>query len=139
MVTRKRYHLSLLFATSLLFYTGIAARVHNHERAMKVGKTGEITFDKETKVGDMTLKPGRYRFQHRVEGADHFIHFTDWTTPGPFDHSSGAPKAHPGEVNCRLEMLNKRVVSTTVFLTSEGDGVRVTKIEVAGENFAHLF
>jgi hypothetical protein len=139
MITRKRFHLPLLFATaSLLFYTGIAARAQDHEHAMKVGKTGEITFNKETKVGDVTLKPGRYRFQHRVEGSDHFVHFTEWTKPYP-SYATGAPKAHPGEVNCRLETLDKKVTSTTVFLTSEGDGMRVMKIEVGGENVAHLF
>jgi hypothetical protein len=121
-----------------LFYTGIAARAQDHEHAMKVGKTGEITFDKVTKVGDVTLKPGRYRFQHRAEGSDHFVHFTEWTKPLPYNQTSGTPKAHPGEVKCRLETLNKKVASTTVFLTTDGDGMRVTKIEVGGENVAHL-
>lgn len=140
MISRKRFQLPLLFAAaSLLFYSGIAARAQDHEHAMKVGKTGEITFDKETKVGDVTLKPGRYQFQHRVEGSDHFVHFTEWTKPNPYSPSSGAPKAHPGEVKCSLETLNKKVASTTVFLTTDGDGMRVTKIEVGGENVAHLF
>ena len=130
---------SLVAAASLLFYAGIAASAQDHEHAMKVGKTGEITFDKVTKVGDLTLKPGRYQFQHRVEGADHFVHFTEWTKPIPYPTSSGSPKAHPGEVKCTLETLSKKVSATTIFLTSEGDEMRVTKIEVGGENVAHLF
>lgn len=135
----RRLLLSLsVAAAALLFYTGTAAIADEHEHAMKVGKTGDITFDKETKVGDMTLSPGRYKFQHRVEGSDHFVHFTEWTKPIR-DYESGAPKAHPGETKCRIEQLNKKVSQTTVFLETEGTTQRVAKVEVAGENVAHLF
>ena len=64
----RRFLPSLLVATATLWINTSAAIAAEHEHAMKVGKTGEVTFDKETKVGDVTLKPGRYKFQHRVEG-----------------------------------------------------------------------
>ncbi len=127
----------LVAAATLLFYSG-AAIAAEHEHALKVGKTGQVTFDKETRVGDITLKPGRYKFQHRTEGPDHFVHFTEWTKSFPA-HSSGTPKAHPGEARCRLEPLSKKVSRTTVYMASEGDAMRVTKVEVGGENVAHLF
>ncbi|MEZ5398809.1 MAG: hypothetical protein R2729_04015 [Bryobacteraceae bacterium] len=141
---KKRLVLSLLVAAAmLLFYSGTAiAAQHEHaaqpEKALKVGKTGEVTFDKETKVGDMTLKPGRYKFQHRVEGSDHFVHFTEWTKPYP-SYETGTAKAHPGEMKCRIEPLSKKVSQTTIYTRSE-DGInRLTKVEVGGENVAHIF
>lgn len=113
---------------------------NSQERTLKVGKNGQMTFDTETKVGDLTLKPGRYRFQHRVEGEEHFVHFTQWTAQNPYrPGETGAPKAHPGEVHCRLEPLAKRVTQTKVTLQKEGGAYRLVRVEVAGENVAHLF
>ena len=128
----------LVAAATLLSYSG-AAIAAEHEHQLKVGKTGEVTFDKETKVGDMTLKPGRYRFQHRVEGDDHFVHFTEWTKPIPSAGGDGSPKAHPGEVKCRIEPLSKKVSQTTIYTVAEGAFQRLTKVEVGGENVAHVF
>lgn len=130
--------LSLFVATATLWINTSAAIAAEHEHAMKVGKTGEITFAQETQVGDVTLKPGRYKFQHRVEGSDHFVHFTQWTKPYPVG-SSGTPKAHPGETKCRIEELSKKVSQTTVYTSSESGVNRITKVEVGGENVAHLF
>ena len=133
-----RFLLSLLVVpATLLFYPG-AAIAAEHEHALKVGKTGEVTFDKETKVGDLTLKPGRYKMQHRVDGSDHFVHFTEWTK-GRYVAETGTPKAHPGEAKCRLEPLNKKVSRTAVYMVDEGAVRRLTKVEVGGENVAHLF
>jgi hypothetical protein len=110
-----------------------------HEHTIKVGKTGDVTFDKETQVGDLTLKPGRYKFQHRVEGEDHFVHFTEVTKAHPYGGGGGEPKAHPGEVKCKLEPLAKKVDRTTLYYNTEGGVNRLTKAEVAGENVAHVF
>ena len=126
-------------AAALLFYTGSTAIAQQHDHEMKVGKTGEVTFDKETKVGDLTLKPGRYKFQHRIAGTDHVVHFTEWTKPNPGPILlRTTEKAYPGEVQCKTEALNKKVVATTLYMTTEGNVQRITKVEVEGENVAHL-
>ncbi len=137
MINRYLLPSMLVAAATMLFYSG-AAIAAPHEHELKVGKTGEVTFDKETKVGDATLKPGRYKFQHRVEGDDHFVHFTEWTKPYPAG-STGTPKAHPGEMKCRLEPLSKKVSRTTIYTVDEGAFRRLTKVEVGGENVAHVF
>ncbi len=109
------------------------------EQILKVGKTGEIEFRNETKVGNLTLKPGNYQFQHRVEGSDHFVHFTEVTKARPYTHTlGGIPKAHPGEVKCTVEPLNKKVDRTTIYSKKENGFYRVTRLEVRGENAAHL-
>lgn len=41
-------------------------------RKVKVGKSDDVWFSKEVRVGELTLKARRYRVQHRVEGPDHF-------------------------------------------------------------------
>ncbi len=129
---------SLLIAAATLLLFSSAAISAEHEHQLKVGKTGEVVFQKETKVGELTLKPGRYKFQHRVEGDDHFVHFTEWTNPYPVGET-GRPKSHLGEVKCRIEPSSKKVSQTRIYAVNEGAYQRLTKVEVGGENVAHVF
>jgi hypothetical protein len=110
------------------------------EKTIKVGKTGDVTFGLEALVGDLRLKPGRYQIQHRTDGPDHFVHFTEVTKNLPYGQSGGTTAvAHPGEVKCRLEMLDHKVSATTVYTREEGAATRVTKVLIRGENVAHVF
>ncbi len=110
------------------------------EKTLKVGKKDDVEFHVETIVGDLKLKPGRYQIQHRVEGSDHFVHFTELTKGNPYWRSGGgAPKAHPGEIKCRLEPLEKKVSATAVVTVREGEAARVTRVLIGGENVAHVF
>lgn len=113
-----------------------AAMQSSSEREIKVGKTGEIDFRAETVVGELKLKSGRYQFQHRVEGSDHFVHFTELSKPrvGP-----GSVKAHPGEIKCGLEVLGEKADRTKVYTRREAGVERLTRVLVAGENVAHVF
>ena len=106
------------------------------EKVLKVGKKGDVKFGVETIVGDLKLKPGRYVVQHRVDGSDHFVHFTELTS-NPY--TPGAVKAHPGEIKCRLEPLEKKVSRTTVYTVREGETARVQRVLIGGENVAHSF
>lgn len=102
------------------------------EKALKVGKKGDVKFDTETLVGDLRLKPGSYQVQHRMDGSDHFVHFTEVT-------KAGSTVGHPGEVKCRLEVLDHKASVTTVYTREEGASQRVTKVLIGGENVAHVF
>jgi len=156
----KRFVRSMIAVTSGLLWTvaAEAAAQHQHtppadsrpaaqaaapekaEHALKVGKKDDVEFTVETLVGEMRLKPGRYVLQHRVDGSDHFVHFTEVTKGIPVSGAGGgATKAHPGEVKCRIEPLDKKVSNTAVYTLKEGDTVRVTKVLIAGENVAHIF
>ena len=126
-----------VIATLLLFVGSAVAGEKEH--TMKVGKKGDVTFAKAIQVGDLTLKPGRYILQHRVEGENHYVHFTELTKGvGTFGTGGGAPKAHPGEVKCKLEPLSTKVEGTTVYFNTEGGVSRLTKVMIAGENVAHV-
>ncbi len=137
MMKNRRFLLSLLAATTIVWMPS-AGSAAEQEQGLKVGKKGDVTFRQETKVGEMTFKPGRYRFQHRVEGDEHFVHFTEWTQPYAPGGAAG-PVAHPGEVRCRIEPLGKKASQTAVYTISEGGARRVTKVVVRGENVAHIF
>jgi len=43
------------------------------------------------------------------------------------------------EIKCKMEPLNQKATQTTVSFSEEGGARRVTRIEIAGENVAHVF
>lgn len=135
--------LLLAVASAALILVGaivVAAQEHSpHESDIKVGKKGEVTFNSETKVGDLTFKQGRYALQHRVEGSDHFVHFTELSPRNPYHRSSPTPTGHPGEVPCKLETQPSKVSQTTIVTNKEDGENRVVRVLIAGENVAHLF
>jgi hypothetical protein len=137
---RRFLQVALVVAAALAVAFVTTSAAQGKEQASKVGKKGEIALSEQTMVGNLTLKPGVYIFQHRVEGEDHFVHFTKVTEKTPYSGtSSGVPKAHPGYLKCELERLNKKVDTTAVYTIEEGGMRRITRIEIAGENVAHIF
>ena len=131
---KKRWFLlALSIVVSGLFLLGVAyatAEESPHHQ-IKVGKTGAMRLDQETRIGEIVLPPGEYRFVHRVEGGDHYVHFSKAKRTG---HD-----VHPGEVRCQLEALSKKASQTAITTMDEGGTRRITRIEVAGENVAHVF
>lgn len=125
----------ILAATVALSVTVAAAA---DQQVIKVGKKGEVDFDQPTQVGEITLKTGHYQMQHRVEGSDHMIHFTQLKGMQPF-LSGPTDMVHAGEVKCHLEPMNAKASETTVTMSTEGGVQRITRIEIKGENVAHVF
>ena len=112
------------------------------QQVIKVGKKGEVVFSQPTQVGDETLPAGHYVIQHRVSGEDHFVKFVGAKEM----HHAGSSMTMPmqmgpttsKEIKCTVEPLNQKVQQTAVTINTEGTR-RVTRIEVAGENVAHVF
>ena len=130
-----------------------AAQPHPQAPTLAGGNhNDEVTFTKETRIGDVTLKLGRYYIDHRVEGTlrprrveAHYIHFTEITPEvnqrrqAARNALKGSAVAHPGDIECALEALTKPASKTTVVTTEENGVPRITRIEIAGENVAHIF
>ena len=137
----------------LLGAGALTAAQHEHQTTqLAVGPKGDVTFTTETRIADITLKTGRNYIEHRVEGtlqprrvAGHYVHFTQ-VTAEEHQKRQGARAAigeytvaHPGEIQCELEALTKKTSKTTIFTTT-GNGIpRITRIEIAGEDVAHIF
>ena len=132
---------SLSIAIILVLVAVSGAAAANGAKKVKVGKTGLITLKAPTNIGAFTLAPGRYLVQHRVVGSDHRIHFTLLKENlSPWARSRSGTMEVPDEVSCRLEaMNNKRARHTIVFTEQEGDSRRINRIEIKGEDVAHVF
>lgn len=129
--------LALAIVVSGLILVGAAyatAQETSHQgmpmgQQLKVGKTGEISFTQPTKLGEVLLPAGSYRFVHRTAGDDHFVKFTGTKGKG----------REFGEVKCQIEPLSEKASQTAISTTDEGGTRRITRIEVRGENVAHVF
>lgn len=140
------FRLPRLLSVSLIILAASAGEHAGQEadrqRELLVGETGIVNVPTETRVGELTLQRGRYRLEHRVDEQVHYVEFTLLSTPYRVER-----KAVSGEVACRLEPLGKTAARTTLFTVSEsfvdaGGRVffdRMTKIEIRGENVAHVF
>ncbi len=96
---------------------------------LKVTEQGFVTFKAQTAVGESLLEPGTYRFQHDVEGEEHFVGF------GTSPRESTAAR-----VKCGLEPLHRPAKATQVYVTWYGSRIgRVERIEVRGESVGHVF
>jgi hypothetical protein len=144
-----KYTLSTVAVTTLLLAGGSLATLsaqHNHggmpnpgteatsmtakampDQFLKVGKRGEISLSTETQVGDVLLKPGKYTLQHRVEGADHVLHF-----------AAQSSKNQSADVRCTLEPLEKKAPTTMMRLQNTGASMRLVQVQIGGENVAHV-
>jgi hypothetical protein len=132
--------LSMAVVVTGMLLLSITAASAADEQVIKVGKKGEVMFSQDTQVGDLTLKAGHYQMQHRVEGSDHMVHFTEMKGGhNPYYPSGPTDTAHPGEVKCRLEPMSAKAKQTAVTMSTEGGVHRITRIEIAGENVAHVF
>ena len=119
-----------------LVFVNVAAAAD--QQIIKVGKKGEILLDRVAKIGDITLKPGKYQVQHRVDGQDHFIQFVAFkSSHHPLTAWRGTPDI--GGVKCSLETLPAKASYTRVTIDTTGGESRVIRIEIAGENVAHIF
>lgn len=144
-----KYTLTTVAVTTLLLASGNLATVsaqHNHggmaspqmeatsttmkaspDQVLKVGKKGEITLSSETQVGDVLLKPGKYTLQHRVEGADHVLHFAPQSGKNP-----------SADVRCTLEPLERKAPTTVMRLQNTGAAMRLIQVQIGGENVTHV-
>jgi hypothetical protein len=127
----------------LLWTVTVSASPAQKEHALKVGKKGEVTLTLQSKVGDIVLPPGTYVVQHRVSDGDHFVRFVELKQGGvqpatelPYSYTE---KDKAGEVKCRVEPAAGRVKYTAVYTVTEGGVVRITKVEIRGEDVVHVF
>lgn len=131
----------VMVAATLVLGTTVAAAAD--QQVIKVGKKGEIDFDQPTQVGDVTLPAGHYVLQHRVSGSDHFVKFVGAKEMQHAGSSMTMPMqmgpTTTKEIKCRVEPLNQKVEQTAAIIDTEGGVRRIIRVEVAGENVAHVF
>jgi hypothetical protein len=131
----KKIRLLFVFLTLLAAISSAVAQ----NQIIKAGKKGQIVLSEETKVADVTLKPGHYQIQHRDSGSDHFVQFIAFKGHTTMMSSNPATPSEAGEIKCSVEPLAKKAKQTAVYTTNNAGERRITRVEIAGESVAHVF
>lgn len=104
----------------------------------KVRSKAEIWLPVRTRFSGFALPAGQYLLQHRIDGSNHLMAFVQLRV----GDSLSAPSMHkvmPVMVRCRLEQLARKASQTAFYSVAEGDANRAIKVEIKGENVAHVF
>jgi hypothetical protein len=118
----------VLAALVLVLSAGSAIAANQNE--VKASKKAEIVLSNPARVGDVVLPAGHYVFQHVVSAGQHFATFV-----GPAGTASTTSK----EIKCTNEVLSRKATRTSVEVENVGGIDKITRIEIAGENVAHIF
>ena len=120
-------------------HTGIAMPEGPYTEKVRVNDQAEVKFSSDTRVGDLSLKRGKYRLKHVVEGEEHFIAFTRIDQPGKQADSATANQ-EALRARCKLEPLSKPAKHTEFYTAVSVRGDRtVERLQVQGENVKHVF
>ena len=132
--------LTLTMTAGVLLLSVVFAFAAN-QSATKIGKQGDIWLSRETKIGDLTLKPGHYQIQHEAaNGSGHVVVFQQLGDPDlALQYSDEATVGAPAVVSCKLDSLAARAKHTVVTIVPDGNERRITRVEIKGENIAHVF
>lgn len=108
--------------------------------AQIVGKQGWITLNADTQFGAAVLKPGTYYLQHQANEASHAVAFQRVGDPDlALQYSDEGTVGSPITAQCKIQSLPARVKHTTIATVSDGPARRIARIEIKGENVAHVF
>lgn len=133
---KNRLYLALYTTVLGLLATGgityAAAQSNDHHdmqmgQQLKIGKGVEFDFSEPHKIGDVLLPKGSYRLVHRASGEEHYVEFKQL--------NSGRVLAR---INCRIEPLAVKASGTGIFVNNDAGTPRIVRIEIAGENVAHV-
>ena|ERR1051325_2673340 len=95
------------------------------DNSFGAGKTRNVTFGTDVKVGDKILPAGEYKVTHLMEGANHTLVFKTTTN------------AEKVRVKCQMVDLGKKADSTqSEFKTVDNQRV-LTGLVFRGDNFRH--
>ncbi len=113
-----------------------------------IGRKGEVHFNVPVRAGSALLKPGMYQVQHVLEGSEdivslneHVVIFKQMEMPAGYRHSNTpVAKEAAARVKCTVEPAAKQVSNTRITLRTNDAGEKeIAEVQIAGEDFRHLF
>lgn len=106
-----------------------------------IGKNGDVELKAAVHVGSTTLKPGHYRFQHRIADGQHYLVVREQQTSSlrGGQHYAGATGAEVARIECTVVSIDRKLTATEVHMRKDANGmVMLTQIRIAGEKDGHI-
>ncbi len=133
---RKLWPLLLITA-----FVVLGASAAEQLQCLRANDQGEIVLERQARVADATLRPGVYFVHSEIVDGKHYLHFVEESKKYEV-HAEEAIDQPPltgiGEANCGTEQLTDKVSGTAIYFIEEPTGVRIRKVEIRGEDHAHL-
>lgn len=105
-----------------------------------IGKSSQIHLNVPVKVGTVTLPPGMYQLQHKMEGDDHYVSFRKVSMAAGYRHgNTQVAKEDVASVKCRVEATDKVRKTALTFRTNAAGEKELAEVRIAGESFKHEF
>lgn len=102
------------------------------------GKQAYVQFIADTRVGQVILNPGYYRFQHEVIDSSHYLVVRDEMTR----QAGGRRSSRDGilvRVSCQVVPTRAEHRQTTYYTIDAPDGVEgLIRLDVVGERTSHI-
>ncbi len=111
-------------AIIMLFVVGV---VFAADTTFGAGKTRNITFNSDLKIGDKVLAAGEYKVLHLMEGNEHTLVFKSLTN------------VEKVRIKCNMIQLEKKADETFSEYKTVGSDRVLTAIVFRGDNFKHTF
>jgi len=125
----KIFRITSVLLAFLLLAVGLMA-AKSGDAVMKNGRKGEISITAPVQVGDITLAPGDYIVQHRVQADEHLMYFTP---------KSDVTKEQSAPVTCELDPQSPRWRSSAVWLKLKDGNKAIEKIMIKDEKVVYNF
>ncbi len=110
-------------------------------QCVKANDEGELVVERQAMLADATLRPGIYLVHSEVVAGKHYVHFVEKSKRYEV-HAEEAMEQVPltgmGEANCATEQLTGKAAVTAIYLSEGPAGVRIKKVEIKGEDHAHM-
>jgi len=108
-----------------MLIAGVAIAADN--TGFGVGKTRNVTFNNDVKVGDKTLTAGEYKVLHLMEGSEHTLVF------------KGLNNVEKVRVKCNMVQLTKKAEDTQSEYRKVGSDQILVALTFRGDTFKHTF
>lgn len=109
----------------VLFVAGVA---YAADKGFGVGKSRNVTFNSDVKVGDKVLPAGEYKVLHLMEGNEHTLVF-----------KSSQNNAEKVRVKCSMVSLEEKAPHTYSEFKTTGNERVLTALVFSGDTFKHTF
>ena len=131
----------LWFILTIMAFVVLGAIASEQMQCIKANDQGEIVLEREARVADAILPPGKYLLHSETADGKHYVHFVEETkqyevwVEGAFEQTLST---HVAEAKCDTEKTVTKASLTAIYLIEEPTGMRIKKAEIRGENHVHL-
>ncbi len=131
----------LWFILAVVALVVLGAVASEQVQCIKANEQGEIVLQREARVADKILPPGKYMLHSENAGGKHYVHFVEETRNLDISPESSEQflPSHVAEAKANTENATTKPSVNAIYIVEEPAGWRITKTEIRGESHVHVF